>query len=277
LSFTFVAPDTEKELKAQLSEAGSFLMTGGTDLLVKVRIGKIKPQKIVSTLKVPTLHFLENKVDELVVGATISYSELLDFKPLKKDLPILYDAIFTVGSPQIRNRGTLTGNVVNASPAGDGLLVLYLLNATVEISDGSVIPIEKFVIGPGKTILPEREYVRAIHIPKYNWNVHYFEKVGQRNSMTISVASVGWLIRCRNGVIEKFRIAYGSVAPTVLRLKEIERFAEGKTIDENFVHTVSEMVKKSVKPIDDVRGSAKYRKTLCANLVYRMIERRTKC
>lgn len=277
MDFAFVAPDTEGELKTQLSEPGSFLMTGGTDLLVKVRIGKIKPKKVVSTLRIPSLHFLENKVDELVIGATITYSELVDFKPLVRDFPLLYDAIYTVGSPQIRNRGTLVGNAVNASPAGDGLLALYLLNGKMEISDGSVIPIEKFVIGPGQTVLPNGEYVRAIHIPKYNWDIHYFEKVGQRNSMTISIASVGWLIRCKNKMVEEFRIAYGSVAPTILRLKDVEKFAEGKHIDETFVHSISEMVKERVHPIDDVRGSASYRRTLCANLVYRMIEEGVEC
>ncbi len=287
LDFTFITPDTEKELKAQLSDRGSFLMAGGTDLLVKVRIGKIKPRKVISTLKVSTLHFLEDKTDELVIGATITHSELMKFKPLTRDFPILHDAIFTIGSAQIRNRGTLVGNIVNASPAGDGLLALYLLNAKVEFSDGSIIPIEEFVIGPGQTTLPAGEYVRAIHIPKDKWDIHYFEKVGQRNSMTISVASVGWLIKCKNGVmfsserggrtIEEFRIAYGSVAPTVLRLRDVEEFAKGKHIDEEFVHSISEMVKKDVHPIDDVRGSAEYRKTLCANLVYRMIEEEVKC
>ncbi len=277
MDFVFMIPNTEEELKTQLSEPGSFLMTGGTDLLVKVRIGKIKPKRVVSTIRIPTLHFLKDKIDEIVIGATITYSELMDFKPLIKNFPLLYDAIYTVGSPQIRNRGTLVGNVVNASPAGDGLLALYLLNAKIEISDGSVVPVEEFVTGPGQTALPSGEYVRAIHIPKYDWSVHYFEKVGQRNSMTISIASVGWLIRCKNRIIDEFRIAYGSVAPTVLRLRDVEEFAKGKHIDEDFTHSISKMVEERVHPIDDVRGSAKYRKILCANLVYRMIEEGTKC
>ena len=277
MSYTFVAPKTEEELKREISAPESFIMSGGTDLLVKIRIGKVNPQKIVSTSKIPTLHFVDDNDDEIVIGSTVTHAELLDYKPLKEEFPILFDAIFTIGSPQIRNRGTLVGNVMNASPAGDGLLALYLLGAQVEISSGNIIDVDEFVKGPGRTILPKGEYVKSIHIPKFKWDHHYFEKVGQRNSMTISIASIGWLIKCGSGAIENFRLAFGSVAPTVLRLKDVEEFAKGKRIDEKFVRSLSAMVRERVTPIDDVRGSAQYRKKLCSNLVYRMIEGGIEC
>lgn len=277
MSYTFVAPETEEELKREISAPESFIMSGGTDLLVKIRMGKVSPQKVVSTSKIPTLHFIDDDDDEIVIGSTITHTELLDYKPLREEFPILFDAIYTIGSPQIRNRGTLVGNVMNASPAGDGLLALYLLNAQVEISSGDIIDVDEFVAGPGRTILPKREYVKSIHIPKFKWDHHYFEKVGQRNSMTISIASIGWLIKCGNGTIENLRLAFGSVAPTVLRLKDVEEFAKGKRIDEKFVRSLSAMVRERVTPIDDVRGSAQYRKKLCSNLVYRMIEEGIEC
>ena len=277
MQFTFVAPSSEKELKRELSNPGTFPMAGGTDLLVKIRMGRIKPSRIVSTLRIRSLHTLQMRSNELVIGANVTYSELMDFEAIKKDFPLLYDAICTVGSPQIRNRGTLVGNIVNASPAGDGLLALYLLDTRIELSNGDILPIEEFVTGPGRTALPTGEYIRAIHIPRSDWNIHYFEKVGQRNAVTISIASVGWLIRCRSGVIDEFRIAFGSVAPTVLRLRDVEDYARGKRIDEEFVRTLSDTVKERVRPIDDIRGSAEYRRRLCANLVYRMIEKEMKC
>lgn len=277
MSYTFVAPKTEEELKKELSAPEAFIMSGGTDLLVKIRIGKVSLQKVVSTSKISTLHFIDDNDDEIVIGSTMTHTELLDYKPLREEFPILFDAIYTIGSPQIRNRGTLVGNVMNASPAGDGLLALYLLNAQVEISNGDIIDVDKFVTGPGRTVLSKGEYVRSIHIPKFKWDHHYFEKVGQRNSMTISIASIGWLIKCGNRAIENFRLAFGSVAPTVLRLKDVEEFAKGKRIDEEFVRSLSTMVKERVTPIDDVRGSAQYRKKLCSNLVYRMIEEGIEC
>ncbi len=277
MDFTFAAPNNEEALKEELSKPGTLPMAGGTDLLVKIRMGKIKPGRIVSTLKIRSLHILEMQSSELVIGANVTYSELMDFEAIKRYFPLLYDAIYTVGSPQIRNRGTLVGNIVNASPAGDGLLALYLLDTRVELSNGDILPIEEFVTGPGRTALPSGEYIRAIHISRSNWDIHYFEKVGQRNAMTISIASVGWLIRCRSGVIDEFRIAFGSVAPTVLRLRDIEVYAKGKHIDEEFVRSLSDMVRERVKPTDDVRGSAEYRRRLCANLVYRMIEKGMKC
>jgi len=166
---------------------------------------------------------------------------------------------------------------MNASPAGDGLLALYLLDAKLEISNGDIIDVDEFVTGPGQTVLPKGEYVKSIHVPKFKWDHHYFEKVGQRNSMTISIVSVGWLIKCGNGNIDDFRLAFGSVAPTILRLKDVEEFTKGKKIDEELVRSLSTMVKERVTPIGDVRGSAQYRKKLCSNLMYRMIEEEFKC
>ncbi len=277
LDFTFVAPTNEEELKAELNSPDTYLMCGGTDLLVKIRIGKIKPSKVVSLSRMKELHFVHENEKEFVIGATVTHSELLENPSLKENFPVLFNALYTIGSPQIRNRGTLVGNVVNASPAGDGLLALYLLDANVELSSGREMKIEEFVIGPSKTVLKAGEYVKAIHIPKKKWDVHYFEKIGQRNAMTISIVSAGWLLSCDNGGISEMRMAFGSVAPTVLRMKEIEEFAKGKKVDREFTNEISRMVARSVKPIDDVRGSADYRRKLSSNIVYRMIEEGIRC
>ena len=277
MDYTFVSPKTEEELVKELNDENTYLMSGGTDLLVKIRIGKVKPKKIVSLSKIPTLHFINETDDELIVGATVTHTDLLEHSPLKEEFPILFDAIYTIGSPQIRNRGTLVGNVVNASPAGDSLLALYLLEAKIELSDGKIVKIEDFITGPSKTILSSNQYVRAIHIPKSKWDIHYFEKVGQRNAMTISVVSVGWLIKCEGDSVKEMRMAFGSVAPTVIRLRDVEEFAKGKKITKEFVDEISKMVKEDVKPIDDVRASASYRKRLSSNIVYRMIEEGIKC
>ncbi len=277
VDYTFVAPKSEEELLKEMKDEGTYLMSGGTDLLVKIRIGKVKPKKIVSLSKIPSLKFIRENSEELIVGATVTHAELLEYKALKEEFPILFDAMYTIGSPQIRNRGTLAGNVINASPAGDGLLALYLLEAKIELSNGKIVEIEDFVTGPSKTALKKGEYVRAIHIPKSKWDIHYFEKVGQRNAMTISIVSAGWLIKCENDKIKEMRIAFGSVAPTVIRLRDVEEFAKGKKITKEFVDEISKMVKNDVKPIDDVRASAQYRQKLSSNIVYRMIEEGIKC
>ncbi len=265
----FVMPKNEREFRDEVYDEKSVIMAGGTDLIVKMRIGKINPSKIVSTLKVPTFHALGFDGKELIIGANVTYSELLDFEPVKKEFPILYDAIYSIGSPQIRNRATLVGNLINASPAGDGLLALYLLDAKVEISNGKRYSVGDFVRGPGQTILEHKEYVKSIIIEKEEWTHRYFEKVGQRNSMTISIASVGSLFRIENGIVKEMRIAFGSVGPTVLRMHEIEEFVRDKRLDEDLIREISMMAYGGVKPIDDVRGSAEYRRRLCRNLVYR--------
>lgn len=270
MDFKFVIPKNEKELRDEFTGDKTFLMAGGTDLLVKMRIGKIAPEKIVSTLRVPTLHALGFDDKSLMIGSNVTYSDLMDFTPIKKEFPILYDAISVVGSPQIRNRATLAGNIMNASPAGDGLLALYLLDASIELSDGKVHAIDDFVKGPGKTTLDFRQYVRDILIKKGEWTHRYFEKVGQRTSMTISIASMGVLLKLNGKIIEDMRIAFGSVGPTILRIKEIEEFARDKTLNEALLKDISKMAFEKVTPIDDVRGSADYRKRLCKNLVYRL-------
>ncbi len=268
----FVIPKSERELKNEFSDDKCVLMAGGTDLLVKMRLGRIKPEKIISTLKIPTLHALGFDGDRITIGANVTYSELLDFKPIKEEFPILYDAILTVGSPQIRNRATLVGNIVNASPAGDGLLALYLLDASVELSDGKSYAISDFITGPGKIMLDQRQYVKNVFIQKSEWTHRYFEKVGQRTSMTISIASMGILLRLDGKRIDDMRLAFGSVGPTVLRMYEVETFAKGKDLNEKLLDEMSSMVFEKVKPIDDVRGSADYRRRLCRNLIYRMTE-----
>jgi xanthine dehydrogenase FAD-binding subunit len=272
MNFKFVVPKNEKDLIKEFSDDRCVLMAGGTDLLVKMRLGKIKPEKVISTIKVPTLHTLSFDGENLTIGANVTYSELLDFKPIKAEFPILYDAILTVGSPQIRNRATLAGNIMNASPAGDGLLALYLLDASVEISDGEVHAISDFITGPGKTMIGHKRYLKNILISKNDWTHRYFEKVGQRTSMTISIASIGVLLKLSGKRIDEMRLAFGSVGPTVLRMREIETFAKGKVLNEKLLDEISSLVFESVKPIDDVRGSADYRKRLCRNLVYRLNE-----
>ncbi|BBJ28874.1 FAD binding domain-containing protein [Athalassotoga saccharophila] len=265
----FVMPKNEREFRDEIYDEKSMIMAGGTDLLVKMRIGKINPSKIVSTLRVPTFHALGFDGKELIIGANVTYSELLDFEPVKKAFPILYDAIYSIGSPQIRNRATLVGNLINASPAGDGLLALYLLDAKVEVSNGKRYSVGEFVRGPGQTILDHKEYVKSIIIEKEEWTHRYFEKVGQRNSMTISIASIGSLFKIEDGIVKEMRIAFGSVGPTVLRMHEIEEFTRDKKLDEDLIREISMMAYSGVKPIDDVRGSAEYRRRLCRNLIYR--------
>ncbi|NCU33278.1 MAG: xanthine dehydrogenase family protein subunit M, partial [Candidatus Moranbacteria bacterium] len=179
-------------------------------------------------------------------------------------------------STQIRNRGTLAGNVVNASPAGDGILALYLLDAVLEIvkKDNSHknIRIIDFIKGPGRTSLTVGEFVRSIKIPYMGRNYRsVFRKIGQRKAMAISIASMGLLIEKKGKMISDVKIAFGSVAPTVLRITEMEQEAFGRELNTETAEMFSEIVYRSVTPIDDVRASADYRRKVCRNLVKELI------
>ena len=241
--------------------------------MVRRRIGKIdESSDFISLDKIKDLNSITEEKDGIRIFCRATHSDILDSLVIKNNFPILIDAVSEIGSTQIRNRGSLVGNVVNASPAGDGILALFLLDAILEIvnSEGDVknIKVEDFITGPGKTMLQSNEYVRSVKIPFLNREYHQmFRKIGQRKAMAISIASMGLLIETRGDKISDLRIAFGSVAPKVLRLYKAEKEAFGRNLDLNTVRYLSNIVFEEVSPIDDIRSSAEYRRKVCRNLV----------
>ena len=249
---------------------GGMPLAGGTDVFVRIRNGDWNPPFLVYVGELPKLRRIEVREEGAEVGAAVTHAELLR-SPLAERLPILRLALSTIGAPAIREMGTIGGNVANASPAGDSLIPLYLLGARVNLvgPDGErSLPIEEFVLGPGKTALQRGELIRGFWLPfPEGGPTAYFRKVGRRRALVIAVASLGALVWLRDGIVEETRLALGSVAPTVFRPREVERALVGKPLHPEALRPLAEELSRKVKPISDIRATEGYRRRVAGNLL----------
>ncbi len=254
-----------------LSSENAKVIAGGTDLMVRIKQGVLKPDVIVDITRIESLRGIESAKDWIEIGAATTLSEILG----NPNIPaLLKDAISNIGSPQIRNLGTIGGNIVNASPAGDTLVPLYLYGATVTTT-GCIereIPIEEFILGPGKTVLKRGEILKKIKIPLLEGYNHIFEKVGERSAMSISIVSMGILYKLKDGILQDIKVAFGSVHPTVIRIKELETLLKGQKIESETLTEASKIIENTIKPITDIRATATYRKKVASRLIYKLLE-----
>ncbi|MEE4314559.1 MAG: FAD binding domain-containing protein, partial [Desulfofustis sp.] len=215
--------------------------------------------------------------DTIRIGAAASHADLLADPLITRTLPVLAQALQHLGSPHIRRMGTIGGNLVTASPAGDTLPPLAVLDASVELvsaHDSRTLSLADFIRGPGTTALLPGEILSSIIVPLPPPKAcHHFEKVGLRAALACSVASLAALIeRAEDGTIRQVRLAWGSVGPTVTRLPEIEAVLRGKPLTETTFTAVLPAVRQALSPISDVRAGADYRRQVAANLLLRLPE-----
>jgi CO/xanthine dehydrogenase FAD-binding subunit len=266
-----LAPDTWEEalaLKAEHPEA--LPIAGGTDVMVELNFDRVRPAAMLDLTRIGALREWGADDGRLRVGAGVSYTRIID--ELGDRLPALAVASRTVGSPQIRNRGTVGGNLGTASPAGDALPPLYVADAEVELAsvDGvRRVPIGEFVEGPKRTCARPDELIAAFVLPAAA-GAQQFAKIGTRNAMVIAVCSVTLALWPAERSV---RVCLGSAGPTPLRAVEAEAFASGvldwdatAPIDEAALDRFGELVAAAAQPIDDVRGSAAYRRHALAVL-----------
>ncbi len=264
MKFNYAAPVTLEEL-SELKKGGGKLFSGGTDLFVKMRAGVLKPDLVVDTKKVETPKLECDKGLRIYMNTT--YTDILKSGCARK-YSLLMKILLEVGSPQIRNRGTPVGNLGNASPAGDFLLSTYVYDSKVIVGPSMrEVPVKNFVKGPGKVDLSDEEFIYAVILEPLEGYTTYYEKVGRRNSMVISIASIAVALKIESGVIEDARIAYGSVGPTVVRFTDLEEKLIGERPKKELFESLAMEYSDRVKPITDVRASAEYRKKLTGNLL----------
>ena len=196
---------------------------------------------------------------------------------VERELPLLASAARWTGGIANQNRGTLGGNIVNASPAADSLPVLLVYEAElilVSARGERRVPYTDFHTGYKKTLLAADELVRAICVPRrFSGYISYSRKVGARNAQAIAKVCVAALALLGNGVVQDVRIATGSVAPVPVRLRETERLLIGKAIDASLVQQARKTVANEVHPIDDIRSTAAYRSAVLANLIAEFLEK----
>lgn len=272
----YVRVVTEEDALSALRREGATPIAGGTDLMIRMRAGQVHPALLVDIGAVESLRAMEARDDGVSIGAATPMSDLLDSPVVRDRLPLLYRALQSVGSVQIRHRATLGGNLVNASPAADGVLALVALDARVRVigADGQrhTLPVSEFVLGPGRTALQRGQLVQAIEIPFPPRNaVPFYHKVGRRRALTIAIASVAGNVTVRRGLVVDIRLAAGSVAPVPLRLHTVEDAVRGRPISSRALAAARDATALAVSPIDDVRGSAAYRRAVAADLVARCL------
>jgi CO/xanthine dehydrogenase FAD-binding subunit len=264
----FLQPDSWQEaLEARAAHPGAKPIWGGTDVMVDLNFDRERPEYLLDLTRIPELKEWEPQNGRLQVGAGITYTRAIN--ELEDKLPGLAIASRTVGSPQIRNRGTIGGNLGSSSPAGDALPPLYASDAEIEVASIEgirYIPVAEFITGPKKNVLADNELIAAFHIPEAEGPQQY-AKIGPRNAMVIAVCCLGLALHPEQ---QKVGVCVGSAGPTPFRAAEAEQFIEGvlteenlwesrARIDERALTRFGEMVGQAANPIDDVRGSAAYR------------------
>ncbi len=271
----FLPASLHEVFDALSDEPRAALYAGGTDILAKSPPGKINDRPLVCLERIAELKGVGDPGDEVRIGACTTHAEIISNRLIGEYFPLLKRAAAHVGSPAIRNMGTIGGNICTASPAGDTLPPLYIYDAEVELRKGDLVrrlPVGSFIRGPGLTMLDTGEVLSAVCIRKgHGFTVSHFEKAGQRRAMAISVASFAFAAAFHeDGTVKKARCAFGSVAPTVFTLKALDDHFAGRPIDGPTLTGAAALVRDGVLPISDVRASKEYRRMVAGNLLMRL-------
>jgi CO/xanthine dehydrogenase FAD-binding subunit len=268
----FLQPTKWREaLEVRAARPDALAIWGGTDVMVELNFDRARPPALLDLTRVGDLAACERDDGWVRIGAGVSYTRVI--AELGHVLPGLAMASRTVGSPQIRNRGTVGGNVGSSSPAGDALPPLYASGAVVEVESvrGSrAVPVDEFIVGPKRNVLAEDELIAAVRVPVAT-GPQQFAKVGTRNAMVIAVCSFALDLR-EDGV----GTCIGSAGPTPLRAREAEAYAstalDPDAWDDAAGRRFGELVAAAASPIDDVRGSAAYRRHALSVLAARTLK-----
>lgn len=281
-SFRYYAPRSLDEALMLLGEYGSDarLLAGGTDLLIKLRDGRERTVKHVINIKrIGGLNRLEIDARGLHLGPLVTASDLLNSPLVREQYPVLAEAAASMAAVQIRNLATVAGNLCNASPAADLAPPLLALDAQVLIAGcygGRRVPLSEFFQGPGMTVLSQSEMICEILVPlQSSVQRAAFIKLSPRGAMDIAVASVAVSFHAANGKCDDVRIYMGAVGPTPLRAAQAEHALRGNDANAQVIHEAAQIAAEEARPIDDVRGSAWYRKAVIETLTRRALERLT--
>jgi CO/xanthine dehydrogenase FAD-binding subunit len=274
--FDFTRAATLDDLLRLLAETGGRVIAGGTDVLVQAERGAFPASALVDAGRVRELRFIRQEGETIRIGALTTYADLLASPLLGEAAPALVAAARTVGAPQTRARGTLGGNIANASPAGDTLPPLLALDAEVrlvKLSGGRDLPLAAVLCGPRQTCLEPGEIIHSVSFrrPPQPCGAAFL-KLGNRRGMAISVVNVAaLLVFGANGRITAAHVALGAVAPTPLRSPHAEAALRGQAPAAEVLVAASQAVLHDIAPISDVRGSADYRRVAAVRLTERAL------
>ncbi|SMC65160.1 carbon-monoxide dehydrogenase medium subunit [Desulfocicer vacuolatum DSM 3385] len=254
------------------------IVAGCTDFIPAVRGGRWSFNdglSLIDIKKIDELNFIKETDGIVTIGAVTPLSTIMSSDIVQKHAPGLCHAMSTMASPQVRNVGTMGGNIAMSSPAGDTVPSLLALGASVIIKgkqEEKKVALDQFFTGPGKNIMASNEVLKAIEFPalKADESVH-FQKIGTRDAVIISIVSAASFLKVENGVCKAARIALGSVAPTPIRVPKAEAFLKNKPATREVLAQCAELVAREISPITDLRASADYRRDLSETLSRRTL------
>ncbi len=276
----YYVPSSIAAAVQSLVQGEATILAGGTDLTPQTASGaKEFAATLVNIQHVDEMRGISVADGRLRIGGLTTITDILESERLAAEAPVLVDAADHFASPQIRNAASLAGNLCNASPAGDMIIPLLLLDAEVELAswvDGAVSSrsgaLTNFFVSPGKTIMHSGELLTAVGFAQPGEGFRAaFLKSGPRPALEISTVSMGVAGLVHDGVFSNVRVAVGAVAPTPLRVGETEALLEGRVLDAQLIDEAVEVVSHEVTPIDDVRASAWYRTHLTGVYLRRLL------
>jgi carbon-monoxide dehydrogenase medium subunit len=273
----YFQPETVGDAVSLLASYGerAKILAGGTDLLVLMRSRVLRPECIIDITRVSEIDYISYRdEDGLRIGALATLRAVELSKVVKDRYHALYEAVQQMGSTQVKNMGTVVGNLCRASPAADTAPPLLVLQAEVRIAgpiEARIVPLEDFFIGPGQTVLQYYEMVTEIIVPGPPTGTGMAFSRATRVAADLAKVNVAAAVTVRNGACEDARIALGGVAPTPIRARKAEEVLKGEKLGDGVVQEAAEIAATEIRPIDDVRSSAEYRKELSKVLVRRAI------
>ena len=268
-NFELIAlPTMSATLERMARAPGEWLpFAGGTDLMVLFEAGKLPHRKFLSLWHLPELRGIEVAAEFVTIGALTTYTEILHNQLLQKEFALLCQAARETGGVATQNRGTLGGNIANASPAADSPPALLVYDAEIELVSAAGarrMPYAEFHTDYKKTKMRADEIIRAVRLPRRNTNAReYYRKVGTRKAQAISKVCMAARVEMNGTAIRDARVALGSIAPTVIRCIQTENALRASAS----IAQVRETLRREIAPIDDIRSTARYRSRVAENLL----------
>jgi CO/xanthine dehydrogenase FAD-binding subunit len=276
--YELVAPGSLDVVLALLAaEPGAWTpMAGGTELMVALGAGRLAQRKLVSLWGIDELRQITESGDWLTIGAGATFTDIRQNALIAKEFPLLARAASWTGAIANQNRGTLGGNIANASPAADSPPVLLVYETEIELvsAQGSRrMPYSEFHLGYKRTVLRPQELVMAVHLPRgRRLPVEYLRKVGTRNALAISKVALAAMGAMQSGRVQTVRIAAASLRETPARLSATEAALLGHALTPGGIQAARKALLQEVKPIDDIRSTANYRAHVAANLLEEFLD-----
>jgi len=278
--YQYFAPRKIEEALEILSRYGKEIkiIAGGTDLLVQYYDRLYEINNWLDLKNIKELKEVKINKNQMIIGTMVTHTQLESSEDIKKYYPVLSQAAADIGSPQIRNRGTVGGNIVNASPAGDLLAPLMAYDAQFRLCSAqgeAIVPAEEFFIGPKKTILQPNQLLTRIILPLPEEKTYgCWIKIGKRKALAIATIILALVVKMAedNKTVKDVRTCLGSVAPTPIEIKEVRKRMAGKNFNQLDFSELGQIVEDKISPIDDIRGTREYRKDVAKEIMINALE-----